>query len=27
MLVNARGGSLTPDGGGITDQLIMLSLP
>ena len=26
-LVNARGGSLTPDGGGITDQLIMFSLP
>jgi len=25
--VNARGGWLTPDGGGITDQLIMLSLP
>jgi len=25
--VNARGGSLTPDGGGITDQLIMFSLP
>jgi len=25
--VNAKGGWLTPGGGGITDQLIMFSLP
>jgi len=25
--VNAGGGSLTPDGGGITDRLIVFSLP